>query len=216
MVKSVAHLIYFVLFVALILCSCKTPSKSYEGSDVVGDGIASWYGPGFHGNVTANGETYDQSEMTAAHRTLPFNSIVRVVNLENGKTVDVRINDRGPNVRGSNRIIDLSKAAAEKIDITEKGLGQVRLILVRSESEIPPDLIKEELFTIQIASLTSKSEAITIASRYEGGWVQYALIDEKEYYRVCVGKYSTKTDADEARSNLRRRGINGFVKQVQN
>ena len=92
-------------------------------------GIASWYGPGFDGNYTANGEIYDMNGISAAHKTLPFGTIVRVVDLETGKSVVVRINDRGPFVVG--RIIDLSKGAAEKLGIIDKGIARVGLRIVR-------------------------------------------------------------------------------------
>ncbi|MBD3315706.1 MAG: septal ring lytic transglycosylase RlpA family protein [Chitinivibrionales bacterium] len=88
-------------------------------------GVASYYGPGFHGRQTANGERFDQYAATAAHRTLPFGTRVRVTNLNNGKSVVVRINDRGPFKRG--RIIDLSVGAARQIDMIGPGTARVRL-----------------------------------------------------------------------------------------
>jgi rare lipoprotein A len=88
-------------------------------------GLASWYGEEFNGRKTANGETYDMNAYTAAHRTLAFGTIVLVRNLENGKEVKVRINDRGPFMKG--RVIDLSYAAAERIAILEKGITQVTI-----------------------------------------------------------------------------------------
>jgi rare lipoprotein A (peptidoglycan hydrolase) len=88
-------------------------------------GEASWYGPGFQGKETANGETYDQKDMTAAHPTLPMGTKAKVTNLENGKKVDVRINDRGPYADG--RVIDLSGAAAKKIDMKGDGTAQVKI-----------------------------------------------------------------------------------------
>ncbi len=92
-------------------------------------GIASWYGPGFDGKLTANGEVYDMNGISAAHKTLPFGTIVRVVDLETGRSIVVRINDRGPFVEG--RIIDLSKGAAEKLGIVERGITEVGLRIVR-------------------------------------------------------------------------------------
>ncbi len=89
------------------------------------EGIASFYATKFHGRKTANGETYDMHDLTAAHRTLPFGTVVRVTNLKNEKTVQVRINDRGPFVK--NRIIDLSYAAAQKLDMVRSGTARVRL-----------------------------------------------------------------------------------------
>src|SRR3546814_18900599 len=88
-------------------------------------GIASWYGPGFHGKLTANGEGYDQDAMTAAHRTLPMPSLVQVTKLENGHSVRVRVNDRGPYAHG--RIIDMSKRSAELLGFTNQGTAKVRV-----------------------------------------------------------------------------------------
>lgn len=87
------------------------------------EGLASWYGPGFHGRKTANGERFNQNEMTAAHRRLPMGSLVEVTNLDNGKSVTVRINDRGP--YSGKRIIDLSKAAAQELDMLHHGVAEV-------------------------------------------------------------------------------------------
>ena len=92
-------------------------------------GKASWYGPGFHGRLTANGERYNQYALTAAHRSLPFGTRVRVTNVNNGRSVIVRINDRGPFIRG--RVIDLSTAAASNIGMIHHGVVQVRLQVLR-------------------------------------------------------------------------------------
>jgi peptidoglycan lytic transglycosylase len=88
-------------------------------------GVASWYGPGFHGKRTASGERFDQNDLTAAHRQLPLGTEVTVTNLENGRSITVAINDRGPYVGG--RVIDLSKAAAQRLGIVEDGLAKVRI-----------------------------------------------------------------------------------------
>lgn len=109
-----------------------TYEPKYE-PNYVEEGIASWYGPDFHERMTASGEQYDQHEMTAAHKTLPMPSIVRVTRLDTGQTVDVRINDRGPFVAG--RIIDLSKAAAEKIGLDKSGLAKVRVEYLGQDSD---------------------------------------------------------------------------------
>lgn len=91
----------------------------------VQQGVASWYGPGFHGRRTASGERFNQHDLTAAHKKLPLGTRVVVTNLRNGKSVEVEINDRGPYVRG--RILDLSRAAAEQIDMKKSGVTPVRL-----------------------------------------------------------------------------------------
>ena len=118
--KIIAGLIFISIFAA---CSHKDIKKIDLGT-----GEASWYGPGFNGNKTANGEKYDMNSLTAAHRFLQFNSLVKVSNLSNNLSVTVRINDRGPYHK--NRIIDLSKAAAKKIGLIKSGVAKVRIELV--------------------------------------------------------------------------------------
>ena len=107
----------------LLGCALGGPSASAEETKPIQTGAASWYGPGFHGMRTANGETFNTNALTAAHKTLPFGTQVRVKNERTGKSVVVRINDRGPYAHG--RVIDLSKAAAEAVGIS--GVGQVTL-----------------------------------------------------------------------------------------
>ncbi|MFP2932230.1 septal ring lytic transglycosylase RlpA family protein [Pyxidicoccus sp. 3LG] len=102
----------------------------------LGEGLASFYGPGLHGRPTASGERFNQNALTAAHRKMRFGSCVRVVNMENGRKVDVRVNDRGPFVEG--RIIDVSKAAGEKLGMLDKGVVRVRLYRCNTPvSQIP-------------------------------------------------------------------------------
>ncbi len=103
-----------------------------ENFDYIETGIASWYGPNFHGKPTANGETFDQNLMTAAHRTLPLPSSVRVTNLENGRTVVLRVNDRGPFARG--RIIDVSRRAAQLLGFEKNGTAKVRVEIMADDS----------------------------------------------------------------------------------
>jgi rare lipoprotein A len=106
-----------------------TPQEEFNHVEA---GVASWYGPGFHGKSTANGEPYDQSARTAAHRTLQMPSIVRVTNLDNGMSTVVRINDRGPFARS--RVIDLSRTAAQELDIVRNGTAHVRIDQLQAES----------------------------------------------------------------------------------
>ena len=106
------------------------PAINYDYDEV---GYASWYGPGFHGKKTANGEIFNQNKISAAHRTLPLPSIVKVTNLENGKVLSfVRVNDRGPFAR--NRILDLSKEAAKELGFLNKGIAKVRVEILEDES----------------------------------------------------------------------------------
>lgn len=105
-------------------------------SEYFEEGVASWYGPGFHGRRTASGETFDTHELTAAHKTLPFGTLLKVTNLENGKTTTVRVNDRGPYAHG--RIIDLSLAA--KIELEMGGLAKVRIEISQPFGKSVPEL----------------------------------------------------------------------------
>ena len=105
-------------------------------------GIASWYGPGFDGKATANGETYDQNALTAAHNTLPLPTIVRVTNLENGRAIELRINDRGPFAHG--RIIDVSRRAAQLLGFETAGTARVRVEVLEEESRILATRLADE------------------------------------------------------------------------
>lgn len=122
----------------LLAILCAVPSAFAQSSNltrITEEGMASWYGGEFHGRKTANGEIFDTNLLTAAHRTLPFGTIATVTNLETGKSVQVRINDRGPFVAG--RSIDLSKAAAEQIGLISSGTAKVRI-----DAELPPAAIQ--------------------------------------------------------------------------
>lgn len=124
----------FIHFLAIVACAslgaCSWISKGESGLDVgIKDrGMASWYGEQFHGKLAANGELFDMSALTAAHRTLPLGSMIRVVNLQNGKHVRVRVNDRGPYVNG--RILDLSYAAAAQLGMVEGGVSVIQLEVI--------------------------------------------------------------------------------------
>ncbi|HYG90989.1 MAG TPA: septal ring lytic transglycosylase RlpA family protein [Azospirillum sp.] len=123
------------------------PAEDYNYDET---GIGSWYGPGFHSKVTANGEIYDENDMTAAHRTLPMPSLVRVTNLDNGRSIIVRINDRGPYANG--RIIDLSRRGAQLLGYEKTGTAKLRVQILAEESRqiaaaarrgTPPTLLAE-------------------------------------------------------------------------
>jgi rare lipoprotein A len=124
------------------------PAEDFEYSET---GIASWYGPGFHGKDTANGETYDQNDLTAAHRTLPMPSAVRVTNLENGRSIVLRINDRGPFARG--RIIDVSRRGAQLLGFEKNGVAKVRV-----------DILPDESRQLKTAAINGSSRQIQVAA----------------------------------------------------
>lgn len=187
-------------------------------------GIASWYGKKFHGRKTANGEIYDMYGMTAAHKTLPLGIHVRVVNLSNRKQVDVRINDRGPFVRG--RIIDLSYTAAKKIGIVGPGTAKVEIIALDSAmpsgsksgsrlSAAPIDLNKGN-FSFQVGAFRNRKNAEEqkkhLAKKYRN--VRIARYDSGDgiFYRVRVGKFSNLNQAGDQEEILIRDGYaNVFI-----
>jgi rare lipoprotein A len=143
-----------------------TPQEEFNRTET---GVASWYGPGFHGKSTANGERYDQSERTAAHRTLQMPAIVRVTNLDNGMSTVVRINDRGPFARS--RIIDLSRTAAQELDVVRNGTARVRIDQLPAESMAVRDVAisgggpaEQNAAVAQVASGQRTAPAATIAA----------------------------------------------------
>jgi len=169
--------------------------KYYPEIVSVGDefrGIASWYGPNFHGKLTSNGEKYNMWAMTAAHKTLPMNTIVKVTNRRNGKSTVVRINDRGPFV--STRIIDLSKAAASKIGMIGTGTAPVKLEILGFEGKGKRNIpTKKELKKLpQKMSLAGKY-AIQIASfsKIEGAIITQEKYDNTDGYKTIIKDMQT-------------------------
>jgi rare lipoprotein A len=173
-------------------------------------GIASWYGVPFHGRRAANGEVYDMNQPTAAHRTLPFGSIVRVSNLDNGRKTEVRITDRGPFVEG--RIIDLSFEAARAVDMVGAGIARVRLELL-SAGRLPAGAGN---FTVQVGAFTQRGNAERLRDRL---MAQYAPIFIQDYdapngyfYRVRVGRVPSQQGAEQLAAQLRtQQRLNTFV-----
>jgi rare lipoprotein A len=125
-----------------------TPAEDWNYDET---GIASWYGPDFHGKRTANGELYDMNQVTAAHKTLPMPSLVRVTNLENGRMIVVRVNDRGPYSRG--RIIDMSRRAAQLLGFEQGGTAKVRVQIMARESQALADAARNGQLAVDIAGI---------------------------------------------------------------
>lgn len=190
--------------------------ESLDTGEMLQAGIASWYGPNFHGKTTANGETYNMNDFTAAHKSLPFNTIVRVTNQANNQFVDVRINDRGPYI--GSRIIDLSRRAAEEIDMIGSGTAEVMVHLLQTGDRpvTSSNRTSIETFTVQLASFDTESGAREKAGTIEGAEVVKVNIGDREVYRVYYGSFGDRNGADQARRELSRRGHNGFVKQMEN
>jgi peptidoglycan lytic transglycosylase len=136
------------------------PRVDYDYAEV---GVASWYGPGFHGRSTANGEEYDMNDLTAAHRTLPMPSVVRVTNLENGRSIKLRVNDRGPFV--GNRIIDVSRRAAQLLGFHLTGTAPVRVEIVADESRQLAAALGAPV-DVAMAARPTEQPVVEVASAY--------------------------------------------------
>ncbi len=169
-------------------------------------GVASWYGPGFHGKKTTSGVTYDQYAMTAAHPTLPLGSRVAVTNLTNGKTVTLRINDRGPFVKG--RIIDLSYAAARAVDMIGPGTAPVRVEVLDTAGQ-RLDAIPDRLdYTLQVGAFSDLDKARALKTRLESHCHRPVVIEPHEgYYRVRVGIFTGAAEARRYGARLSREGL---------
>jgi rare lipoprotein A len=174
------------------------------------EGIASWYGgrDGFEGKPTASGEIYDSSQLTAAHRELPFGTIVEVTNLQNEKSVRVRINDRGPFIHG--RIVDLSRAAAEQIGLLGPGVGEVRLTIVATAAAKPEES-PSGVWMVQVGSFANRSRAERHAERVRATGHGVFLEPYRGLSRVKLGPYDSRNDAEQVLDELRDAGFEGIV-----
>jgi rare lipoprotein A len=168
-------------------------------------GLASWYGGSDDGRPTASGEIYNMYAMTAAHRTLPFGTIVRVHDLDDGKSVDVRINDRGPFIAG--RIIDLSYAAAETVGLVGPGTAHVQLEILNPDAVYGPAAVPG-IYAVQVGAFRNEDNAERLKSAIEPhfGPVQIQPHNDPQQgllYRVRVGQLTTEGTAEELAEDLR-------------
>jgi len=176
-------------------------------------GTASWYGNKFHGRPTSSFEPYDMYKFTAAHRSLPLPSYVRVTNLENGKSVVVRVNDRGP-FHGE-RLIDLSYVAALKLDIVQKGTARVEVgVLQPDEDDVPPARASEPAARVylQAASFALKDNAERLQQQLQEAGVRRVQLQRAEVagrvvWRVRLGPYPHAADLERARARVRELGL---------
>jgi rare lipoprotein A len=222
----------FIAAFAMLLSACahhNTRAKIPIAPARIGStetGVASWYGIPYHGRRAASGEIYNMDSLTAAHRKLPFQTWVEVTNLSNGKTVDVRINDRGPFAHG--RIIDLSQAAARDIDMLRPGTARVRLKVIAPPREapveavvaprvpavevrpapvaIPPsDVVAIELYTVQAGAFADPNRAESLRSTLEDRFMDARVISGvRNLWRVVVGREMTLDQANELATRVRK------------
>jgi rare lipoprotein A len=243
MVRTIRSLFIFIGF-AVLIATCATPDYSPPPAKptprhpkpyrVFGTwyqpipnargfeqtGVASWYGKDFHGRKTSNGEVYDMYGMTAAHKTLPLGTFVRVRNLENGKSVDVRVNDRGPFARG--RIIDLSYSAAKRIGMVGPGTARVNVValgapLPKTGGKGKPQYVPIDYysgnFTFQVGAFMEKTNAqrlvAKLGQRYQNAHMTPYFDGHQTFYRVRVGSSPNLSEAEDYEAQLISEGFGG-------
>lgn len=200
--------------------SVKESSAGYQEK-----GIASWYGKKFHGHRTSSGETYDMYAMTAAHKTLPLPTYVQVTHLENGRSVIVKVNDRGP--FHENRIIDLSYSAAQKLGVTGKGTGAVEVTAIdpdtyQQKKPYEPAIKRPSAIStypaqnnyklyLQVGAFTDKANANKLQKRlsrmFKARKIHSNFASDKNIYRVRIGPLASVDDADKLSVYLNDKGI---------
>jgi rare lipoprotein A len=198
-------------------------------------GKASFYADKFEGSPTASGERYKHSKLTAAHKSLPFGTKVRVTNLSNDQSVEVVINDRGPYVE--NRVIDLSKSAAEKLGFVNQGLAEVRIEVIDAGDGKKSDPVKtidhvtveeREFYDFEISRLNPRGYGVQIGTYQElvnlmrlsdnlknsykkQVTVQVKVVNGVKYYGIIIGQFSTRPKAEQFRNNLRKKFPDAFI-----
>jgi rare lipoprotein A len=216
------------LVIALLLISIAAKSQTQTGK-------ASFYADKFEGSMTASGEKYKHSKKTGAHKTLPFGTKVRVTNLENNKTVEVVINDRGPYVEG--RIIDLSKSAAEELDYINKGVAEVRLDVIDAGDgkgggqPVPIDRVtvdekefydfeiqrfEPKGFGVQIGTYQELVNLMRLADNLKNSYkkkvnVQVKILNGVKYYSLILGEFSTHAKAEGLVADVKKKFPDAFI-----
>jgi rare lipoprotein A len=198
-------LAFLLSIVALQSCGKKKVAASHPPSNhrtaapvkpaKIGDtevGVASWYGIPYHGRQAADGEIYDMDKLTAAHRTLPFNTWVRVENISTGQSVEVRVIDRGPFV--DHRVIDLSRAAAEKIAVLGPGTARVKIVVIK-----PPVVEEAYVFAVQVGIFKSKENADKLQAQLQARYGAARSVERQGspvVWRVLVGQEPSPEKAE--------------------
>ena len=215
---SITYLTLILGFLVISGCFGNYPkSTSHKTGPHAGNsqrGMASWYGPSFHGKPSASGEPYDMWALTAAHQTLPFGTWVQVRKIATGTTVTVRINDRGPFIGG--RIIDLSYAAARELMMIGEGTTEVSLTILSSHNASVPSKDSNQQFWVQAGSFGTLTEAMSLreqlATDYSHVRVKTVSLPSGEWHRVQVGAFPSKKTAEAIANTLNQAlGIHSLV-----
>ncbi|MBN1197349.1 MAG: septal ring lytic transglycosylase RlpA family protein [Candidatus Aminicenantes bacterium] len=202
--------------VLLLMSACahhrhvdREPGAAVAGGHAM-EGTASWYGKKFHGRRTANGEIYDMHLLTAAHKTLPFHTLVRVTRLDTGRSVMVRINDRGPFVAG--RIIDLSFAAARRLGMTEDGTAAVRLEAVSADFPLPRPPAAG--VRVQAGAFSISANALAAARELTAKFSFKFVVESENGLHRVLSLHLKRGDAEILCRRLRAAGIEAFVREA--
>ncbi|HZI63619.1 MAG TPA: septal ring lytic transglycosylase RlpA family protein [Thermoanaerobaculia bacterium] len=188
-------------------CAVYSPRRPPPGTTLIG--VASWYGPGFHGRRTANGEIYDMHRLTAAHKTLPFDTLLEVRNLENGRSVLVRVNDRGPHVK--RRILDVSYAAAQELGMMGSGITRVELRILRYDA-VTADSPR---YTVQVGAFGEAERAAALCEELRGRYPEAEVSEDGAWHRVRVGAFARRAEAEGLRRELLELGLPALVVAVR-
>lgn len=200
-------LIISLASILILTAGCKEDDENSDDTyKYYQSGTASWYGKKFHGRKTSNGEIYNMYAYTAAHKKLPFNTKVKVVNQNNQKEVIVRINDRGPYIAG--RIIDLSYAAAKDINIVNSGTAPVKLYILDESGSSE----REQKYFIQIGAFIKKKNAVKLRNKARKYSKRVHIISQGGKFKVLVGPFNNEQDAKNVLKRIRKKSnINGFI-----
>ncbi|MBI5588418.1 MAG: septal ring lytic transglycosylase RlpA family protein [Deltaproteobacteria bacterium] len=210
--ESLSVKILFLVLICVLATSCATVEQSVS-PDGVQEGIASWYGSDFHGKPTASGETYNMYAMTAAHKTLPLGTTVEVINLDNGRHINVVVNDRGPFVAG--RIIDLSFTGAKGLNMVDSGTARVRLKVTGRDEKYVKYIRFEDsgpgnLYVIQLGAFVEKGNAERLKTalewKYSGVYMARAEVSGRAFYRVRMGRSKERNSARTLAETLAQEG----------
>ena len=211
-------LLSFLPWIVFAACSLppsriKLPSQPASQNRPSQTGIASWYGPGFHGKTTASGAVYDQNDFTAAHQTLPLGTRVLVTNLENGNSTEVTINDRGPFAKG--RIIDLSFAAGKALGMIGPGTIPVQVEVIDGGPNRIQSIRSSLDYTLQLGSFSQLENAQQLRDRLATSYADVTIVPllgkVGTYYRVQLGTFSSRNAAEARARQLSEEGFSALI-----
>lgn len=198
-----------ILFIIFII-SCTTSVEIKKEEFFEEEGLASWYGKEYHGQKTSSGEVFNMYEMTAAHRTLKFGSIVNVYSYDTNKSITVKINDRGPFLPG--RIIDLSYNAAKELGILNLGLSKVKI-----KTDYKPEIIEEKeiKIAIQVGAFKIKENAINLKEKLKINYENVYTEEFGDFLRVLIGPFKDEKEIEKVYNSLQERGFTPLIRKIE-